>query len=467
LTVYSRVIQLDPDNVSAQLNRYALTLKGVDPKQKEEAALAAQRAIAHLTGGQNLNQLTRLYGSILTPKILAGAGASWIIRGQPAQTELSLRRAAEASGTSSNRLEYLQSLANLLILQNKEDQAETACKEILLNDPNRPRAILDMIRIKLLQSKPAEAQSWLNLLPEAVSNTPDVVLQKANIQCALKQFSQASKTLTLALSNNPNMPAGWLLLISTLIANDKLDEAELVTLPQMRQALQSAPGSQYLLYAAAGLVAQAKGPSQFREARNDFAMAAAMHPENMDFLEKTMALDMQLGDFQAAEEHAQRALRMNRQNAMGNYILGSILLAHGKLENAADMLQHSLEVKTTPMALNDYAECLRRMGKLPDAEHAAKQAVDLNPSLAAAWDTLANILLDAKRFGEALESSKRAIALTPSNTYVQITHARCLASQGYKQEAHKTLMPLLKQTSDLPSALCDQIQSLDKTLGAH
>lgn len=106
-----------------------------------------------------------------------------------------------------------------------------------------------------------------------------------------------------------------------------------------------------------------------------------------------------------------------------------------------------LEITLTPPTAADHfnrgVEALRN-GDTAAGEAAMRSAVEVDPNLARAWEVLALISLQSKRYGEALDAADRALALTPAETGALRSRYEALAGLKRDAEADAALDELLK-----------------------
>jgi predicted Zn-dependent protease len=151
----------------------------------------------------------------------------------------------------------------------------------------------------------------------------------------------------------------------------------------------------------------------------------------------------------ATENHAHALLRIDRDDALANYLMGTLLIDRNDLAGAEAYLRRSLASAPSSVVWNDLAETLRMRGKLDEAEKAVRQALAHDPKNAFAHDTLACILIDARRLPEAKLASATACELDPKAVPFKLTEVRILARTGDPIEAREMVRRLTQQTDYL------------------
>jgi cytochrome c-type biogenesis protein CcmH/NrfG len=71
----------------------------------------------------------------------------------------------------------------------------------------------------------------------------------------------------------------------------------------------------------------------------------------------------------------------------------------------------------------------------PEEMQLLEQTAQQSPKNAAAWVALGNALMDAGRYGEAVDAYGKALALDPKNVDVRVDMGTCLKNSGKPQKA--------------------------------
>ncbi len=458
--VYAQAMELDPDNVSATINRYALMRGGMhaDDLRGIETALAQAR---ERMGAHPLYAvITRQYGEIRAPAVLAAMGWQWNLARQPRLAEREMRRAAETA-SDSNQPAYLLTLAGMQLGSEDAARGEPIYQRLLEKNPNDTQAILGMVRVELLRGDADAAETWLRRVGPAPATDPAVPLLQAVVQLELGRRDAARKTLMGLVEQHPKYLQAWAMLASLLIAEGRAEEAAKTVLPHMERVTGPAGGVHYLTYLTRGCIEQAKGGTDgLKAARHAFLAALSLRPNLSTVRNEVLKLDYQLNDIVSGEAHAREMLRTDRGHGLANYLLASILIARDEVAAAEDHFRRSVQCKPTALGLNGMAECLRRMGRLDEAATAARQALDLEPKCCPAWDTLACVLLDLRQNDEAVQAARKGLALANDDPRLRLTLARAVIAKGDRTEALAILDPLRRRQDTLPPDVRKAVQDL-------
>ena len=80
-----------------------------------------------------------------------------------------------------------------------------------------------------------------------------------------------------------------------------------------------------------------------------------------------------------------------------------------------------------------------------------EQAARMAPKNAQAWITLGNALMDAQRFGEAVDAYEKALALEPKNVPVLVDQGTCYRGIGKFDKAEEQYRKALKIDPNFPN----------------
>jgi uncharacterized protein HemY len=133
-----------------------------------------------------------------------------------------------------------------------------------------------------------------------------------------------------------------------------------------------------LVYAVRGFLLKKKGPAFFAEARRSLLTALSINAAMPDLWKTLFELDVAIGNPDFTEADARNLLNVDPDHALANYLMGSLLLSRGKLQESEDFLRRSIDKKVTSAACNALSENLRRQEKPEEAEAFAKRALAID-----------------------------------------------------------------------------------------
>src|SRR5262245_52332675 len=123
------------------------------------------------------------------------------------------------------------------------------------------------------------------------------------------------------------------------------------------------------------------------------------------------------GQFREAETVYRSILQQVPNQPDALHLLGVLAQQVGQPQAAIDLIGRAIAVNpNVALFHSNIAESYRTLGRLSDAENAARQAIKIDPKLGAAHVNLGTILYDQKRMDEAAEAMQKALKLEPEST---------------------------------------------------
>lgn len=393
---YQCANQIDPDNVSALLNAYAIAKGGkiktsqLAPMKQRLRLLLQDRAQSRL----GLQGIFLNYGTIHQKAFYQQESEAWIARGAQMIASEKIRRSLDFSQQTG--LNTLIERAYYYTVSDKPEQAEACYQAVLEQDPNHFDALYGMTILMINTTDIPKAEMWLKRAT-ACKNEKNIILLYPAILIAMQKDdkTQAEKLLAEATSKYPEQERFWKL---RALFHLKQKEVLLVRhqlLPEMTKALKDP--DHYLIHIIRGLMLKQQGSAYYRDARISLLKGLSINASMTETWNTVLELDMLIGSLELMESDIHHLLMLDPDHAEANYMKGSIQLARGKISSAEDFMRRSIEKSPTAVACNDLAEILRRQKKLTEAKELAHQAITLDPQLQHARATLAAILADIEK----------------------------------------------------------------------
>jgi tetratricopeptide (TPR) repeat protein len=124
------------------------------------------------------------------------------------------------------------------------------------------------------------------------------------------------------------------------------------------------------------------------------------------------------GDLASAEQTYRRVLETHPRDERATQLLGALLADRNDIDNALELFE-AAEPSVGPAGLdtfgfyNNYANVLRRAGRLISAEQMLRTLVATSPREWQPWHNLGQTLKDLERYDEAAAALRRAVMLEP------------------------------------------------------
>ena len=458
---------IDHDNICAIFNEVGMV------GSKHPQAVAKQRdlermlrsAVDDTNRRYILWRLGAFYGYIRNPDIFIRLGHAWARSGRPGDALSQIRRAIDFVPTDK-RAVLLNMMASLYASENKQRQSREIYEKILLKDAKDHDALIGMMRLELLNGNSAKAIEYLKRAAESSGDGKRAKIELAMVAMMKNEIADAKDLIRKATDADPKDLQCWSLLAAATIQqidaekdaakrSELQKELENTILPTMEKLAGGVHN--YYLQATRGFVFLKKGEAKRREARDAFLAASKARPDISATQNLVLGLDISLNDKQGAESHAKDILKRNRREPLANYVMGSLALGRGELNDAIIYLRRAVDApQPVPLALNDLAEALRRSRNLPEAERYARKAVDAAPSLYVAWETLGSILMDrGVNLDEAESCIRKACDLSKAkngqeaDVRMLIALARVQIKRGDKQHARVSVRKVQNRIDEL------------------
>jgi tetratricopeptide (TPR) repeat protein len=298
-----------------------------------------------------------------------------------------LRCAAERGGG----VPVLLSLADLLLAQNRGEEAEGQYLLILERDPANPRAHLGLARVAFLRGNLPQAEEHLT----SATTSPFTQKAGAALESEIKQRQGEPEAFSAALQRAASLPedALWPDPFADQIAHLKVGESAKVRL-------------------ATELLDRGRS----EEAIALLRQTATAYPGSARVWSLLGWAFIQQKQYPAAETALLTALRLDSQLVAGHHYLGVALFGLGNRQAAAECFRKATELKADyTEAWFNLSQCLQEEGDRPGAIAALRTAVRCRPQSAQIQAALGELLARDGQKEEAITCLKNATQLAPED----------------------------------------------------
>jgi tetratricopeptide (TPR) repeat protein len=426
-----------PENVSALLNQWHMVSTGYVTDRAKEIKRDINAFAANTKNIPEIWSLSRTYGYVRMPEAFAGLGWTWALSGRPSLAICGLNMAMRLL-PDEKKGRVKQILADVYMVQENEEAAESIFYELLVENPSDPKALLGMARISAKKGDMKKVLEYLKRAEIAKVPKSRIAVETAAAYLATGSIGSARVILEEFVTGNtesavtPDRVLAWLMLVGVIYGQG--DEVGLERcVNNLREGKESRKEPLYLMPFAQGHLALLRG--DMIHARACFDAASSMTPDNARVLELLLRIDVFESKQDLAESHLKNLLKLDPGNAFANYVRGSLQMMNNDLALAEDSLRRSVERTPTAEALNDLAWLLQRRGVFLEAEQFANRAVRMNDKLVAAWDTLGVVLMRLGRLDEAAKAFERCIALSADHVDALVHLTELEVTRGNKKKA--------------------------------
>jgi len=311
----------------------------------------------------------------------------------------------------------------LLILDDKPDQAIVNLQSILHDSPDAYPARLMLIRLLISGSRYTEAHRAIN---DGLVNGENPQLYHIQAQLFIRQgdFNKAETSLNTLMQLEPDESGPVLMLSQLAMRMGKPVKAENL----LRHHLTKHPESLGVSNALGRMLVEQKRGAEAISVYEDIAERTG---GNADVLIALGLLHYQQGDFEKAAETFRRVLKEQEDSRAGFY-LAACLESLGQSDEAREIYKH---IKGND---ENFAEAQLRMaamdlrgGQTDAALMSLRQLIRNEPRMSAAYTVLSAALMRKKAYKELLSETEPALAL--EEVPVQLLFNRAAAFEGLKQ----------------------------------
>lgn len=318
-------------------------------------------------------------------------------------------------------------------------------------DPQISRALV-VTRLKLGQTlieKGALDEAVAELSTALVSDptNTDIVLNLSRAQVLKKDLRAAGRTLESAVARGLDDAKVYAALADVYEADGHFENA----IPAMRLAVQRDPRNEAYYFRYGLLLTDSHAPAagilRLQEALKQFPNSARL------WLALGIAQST-LGQNVEAENSFKRSLGLDPKAVPALAYLGLTYGERGAYEKAIDFYQQAIALNPKVAALHYLvADTLLKIAN-PDtarAEKSLRRAVELDPSLAAAYLAWGRLYVRTNRYDEAAPLLERAVSLQPDLLEAHYQLSRVLVKLKRPDDANREL-EIFKQLSEKQKA---------------
>jgi len=450
---YAKAGELDTNNLSAQLNMAGMIINGWKTDRADRILNDLTNTVTRLeTRHSHLWALAQNSGYVRRPEAFARNGWTWAVSGHSRMAVSGIKRAVELSSDQSKD-SFRQVLADMYMATDQQAESEAIYRNLLEKDPKNVRAIAGLAEAAARKGSFDEANALWERAAAAGAPEPVVSLKKALLLLAQGDRAAAKTRLEALTKANPDLLDAWIL-FSGILVQDGNDDAVEVCLQKLLSLRGGPP------FAAAIRAEQAMRRNDMEAARSALEEARRFLPNNQKILEQLLRIDFIQNKMDQAGAHALLLLQLDPNHFQANYLLGHIQLLDREYDLAEDSLRRSLRARPTPRAMNDLAWLLAQKGGFVEAEKLVREALSLNPGMAAGHDTLGFILMKTNRPDEAEKAFERSLAITQADPGVFIHMAELQARLGNKVRAREIVDLLYERIDQLSLAEQEQMHTV-------
>jgi tetratricopeptide (TPR) repeat protein len=344
---------------------------------------------------------------------------------------------------------YQKRTVEVLVKQNKKDEAQQVVNNILKEDPKDAEAIALRASLSLLAGTPEQLQSAINDLQSVVTRMPENPVVRFNLGRALlaRGNPQAARVqLEEAIKIRPDY-----LLPRIALAQISLQNREYGRVAQMSQEI--------LAYDASNLPARLMrsraliGMGDASTARSELSATSSQFPDLPEARLQLAALDLQEKKYKSAEDSFRNVYTKSQDPrafmglvethvAQGNTGT-AIKLLRDELSKFPERLEYNAALANISVSTSDY----------PTAIAEYKKVLDKRPQSSDIWLRLGETYRRAGDLQNATAAFKKGQEIAPNNVAGYLQLALLYDTSGRPQEARPLYEQILRLQPNNPVAL--------------
>ena len=344
---------------------------------------------------------------------------------------------------------YNKRLIEVLIRQNKKDEATQLVTNILKDDPKDAEGLALRASLTLMGANKEQLQSAINDLQSAVTQMPQNEVVRYNLGRALfanQNIDAARVQFEEAIKLQPRYELPRLALTQMMIQRGDFGKAA-----QMAQEIQqlnprNIPAQLLRSRALIGL-------GNMKQAREELTRTKERYPNLPDARLQLAALDLQDKSYKSAEDSF-RQLYGESKDPRAFMGLVDTYVAQGQMATALKMLQDELAKDPNRMEYHVAVAHIAAATKdYPTAISELKTVLGKAPQNAQLWIELSEVYRRAGDFNSAVDASKKAQQVAPNNAGATLQMAMLYETSGQRTESKPYYEQVLKLQPDNPVAL--------------
>lgn len=323
---------------------------------------------------------------------------------------------------SPEDLDARQSIAALLIRDNRGDEAVPHLKKVLSLSPgDSDHGYLIVANLLAREQDSTLALGIMGQLIEPHRDDPNALYAYAQLANQVGADEQAETTLAELLKQYPEHTQALLLQARVFHSLGKQEAA----LDSLRQALRQAPDNDQLRLTYARMLVDVR---QLAEARNQFHILNRHLPDNSDVIYALGLLAMEAGDIDDADIQFTQLVANGEHEAEARFALGQIAEARKQPQEAIEWYQSLPQGEHYMAAQLQAARLIAREQGIEAARRSLQQLPLHTPEeRIQRYLAEAELLTGEERLEEAMEVYDEGLALFIDNT--ELLYARALTAE--------------------------------------
>ena len=324
------------------------------------------------------------------------------------------------------------------------DKSENEFKKVMTQNPNASQILLKLAEVYIEEKKPEQALLELEKYHASHPETAESLTLYGRAHESTGDLDSAERLFKKALQLDSNAVQPGFYLAKVYIRRNNFDQARQILSEILKENKKFKP-AYYLL---AGLETQAGHPN---EALKIYQSLIKVEPKELSALQMIGLLQIDLGDFAAAQNTVDNLLSTFNNRPEGSRLKGLLLFRQKKYSEAITSLETSLKLQQHPLTYYFLGLSYYNTGQLELALNQFQKALDLNPGFIRARILVSMTLLKQKRIDDAITEIQKVLRSDKDNAFAHNVLGSAYLAKGQYDEG----MTELKKATELDPGLVD------------
>jgi tetratricopeptide (TPR) repeat protein len=439
-TCYREARRIEPANISALLNLYALS-QSMPLADHAEIEAEFETFLEELPQRIGIWALSWYYGFVRHPEAYVDRGMAWAMTARKGLAMQDLRRAMDLA-EDDTRMQL--TLAGLHLAEQDMDASEKGYRKVLLSEPENRAALIGLVRVDILRGN---FDAGRNRLQQLGDQNPEkrgaLLMEWVALESMMGRFDAAREKVDQALEENPSDVTA-ITGLAFIAARQKDDATVEECIIKLRENVRL-PAHVHLSF-----IQLLASMGRVDEAIHELNTLLVLQPHNLSAMEYLLNLEVRQRNRERALELVTRLLKIDPRNAYANLVMGSIQFSKGALNFSESYFVQSLESSRSPEAMNSLAYIMAQDGRSLRASLLAEESLQMRPDNPNTLDTLGLAKFVLGELDAAEKAIRRSLELQPNVGETLFHLAQVYAEQGKREEAREICRDLARRMNEFP-----------------
>jgi putative PEP-CTERM system TPR-repeat lipoprotein len=292
------------------------------------------------------------------------------------------------------------------------DLAEQEFQKVLLQNPSSHDILLQLATIAIDRGDPQKGLAEIERFHSAASPNAESLTVQGRAYGASGDLTQAESLFNEAIVLNPSYAPAHLNLAKIYLQRNDSLRAEL----RLRETI-ALDERQFEAYFLLAPLVTAKG--EIESALQLYLDLLAVEPRQHYALYMAGILQLDLGDFAAAEKTVQQLETRFAERPEGSRLRGMLHYRQGQFDDARVALEQSLRIEQHPLTYLFLGLSHYSLERFELALNQFQNALDISPEFERARVLVALTLLKQERVDDAITQIQRVVRDNPNNAYAR------------------------------------------------